>query len=411
MTATPLDGSSRAKGDYDRADARAARRPRDAAHHEALPGDRRERRRQLRPARGRGPRPARRERRRQVDADEHPLRALPRRTRARSCIKGKPVQLGSPSAAIDAGVGMVHQHFMLIPVMTVAENIVLAAEPTTHGVAARPARGRAARRRRSRSASGSRSTPAARIEDITVGPAAARRDPEGALPQRGHPRRSTSRRQCSPRRRRRSCSRSMRGLTARGKSVIFITHKLNEVLEIADRITVLRRGKLVETLPAEGATEASLARLMVGREVLLRVEKTAAKPAEPLLEVEGLQRPRRPRDREGARRLVRGARGRDRRHRGDRRQRPDRADRRADRAAARSTPGRCASTARTSRTTRVHGALRARVSATSRRTASGAGSCSSTRSRRTSRSTTTARSRLAVRLALPAPPDRARPAR
>ena len=81
----------------------------------------------------------------------------------------------------------------------------------------------------------------------------------------------------------------IRGLTARGKSVIFITHKLNEVLDIADRITVLRRGKLIETLPAEGATEASLARLMVGREVLLRVEKTSRTPGAPLLQVEGLR--------------------------------------------------------------------------------------------------------------------------
>ena len=60
------------------------------------------------------------------------------------------------------------------------------------------------------------------------------------------------------------------------------------MLEIADRITVLRRGKKIETLPAEGATEESLARLMVGREVLLRVDKGAANPAEPLLEVEDL---------------------------------------------------------------------------------------------------------------------------
>ena len=81
----------------------------------------------------------------------------------------------------------------------------------------------------------------------------------------------------------------IRGLTARGKSVIFITHKLNEVLDIADRITVLRRGKLIETLPAEGATEASLARLMVGREVLLRVEKTSRTPGASLLQVEGLR--------------------------------------------------------------------------------------------------------------------------
>jgi simple sugar transport system ATP-binding protein len=80
----------------------------------------------------------------------------------------------------------------------------------------------------------------------------------------------------------------IRSLTAQGKSIIFISHKLNEVLEIADRITVLRRGKLVETLPAAGATEDSLARLMVGRDVLLRVEKTPAQPGEPLLQVDDL---------------------------------------------------------------------------------------------------------------------------
>jgi general nucleoside transport system ATP-binding protein len=71
-------------------------------------------------------------------------------------------------------------------------------------------------------------------------------------------------------------------------SIIFISHKLNEVLEIADRVTVLRRGKKIETLPAAGATEAQLARLMVGREVLLRVEKAASTPGEPLLQVTDL---------------------------------------------------------------------------------------------------------------------------
>ncbi len=71
-------------------------------------------------------------------------------------------------------------------------------------------------------------------------------------------------------------------------SIIFITHKLNEVLDIADRITVVRRGKVVETLSATGATEEKLAQLMVGREVLLRVEKGSASPGEPLLRVEDL---------------------------------------------------------------------------------------------------------------------------
>jgi simple sugar transport system ATP-binding protein len=78
-------------------------------------------------------------------------------------------------------------------------------------------------------------------------------------------------------------------LKAEGKSIIFITHKLNEVLEIADRITVLRRGKTIETVPREGATEESLARLMVGRDVVLSVDKTPGEPAEALLSVEDLQ--------------------------------------------------------------------------------------------------------------------------
>ncbi len=77
----------------------------------------------------------------------------------------------------------------------------------------------------------------------------------------------------------------VRSLRADGKSIIFISHKLNEVLEIADRITVLRRGKKIETVPREGATEASLARAMVGRDVLLRVEKPKAEVGDALLEV------------------------------------------------------------------------------------------------------------------------------
>jgi len=77
----------------------------------------------------------------------------------------------------------------------------------------------------------------------------------------------------------------LRSLKADGKSIVFITHKLNEVLEIADRITVLRRGKSVETVPAAGATEASLARAMVGREVLLRVEKAPATPGDVVLSI------------------------------------------------------------------------------------------------------------------------------
>jgi ABC-type uncharacterized transport system ATPase subunit len=81
----------------------------------------------------------------------------------------------------------------------------------------------------------------------------------------------------------------IRSLQEDGKSIIFISHKLNEVLEIADRITVLRQGKRIDTVPREGATSEGLARLMVGREVVLRIEKSAATPGDPLLEVEDLR--------------------------------------------------------------------------------------------------------------------------
>ena len=202
-------------------------------------------------------------------------------------IKREPVQLGSPAAAIDAGVGMVHQHFMLIPVMTVAENIVLAEEPTRRGILLdMPEAERRVQEISDRY--GLAVDPGARIHDITVGQQqrveilkALYRDadilvldePTAVLtPQEAQ-----------------ELFDVVRQLATRGKSIIFISHKLNEVLEIADRITVLRRGKLVETLPAAGATEESLARLMVGREVLLRVAKTPAQPSESLLEVADLR--------------------------------------------------------------------------------------------------------------------------
>jgi simple sugar transport system ATP-binding protein len=201
-------------------------------------------------------------------------------------VDGKQVHLGSARDAIDKGIGMVHQHFMLIPVMTVAENIVLANEPVREGVLLDFA---AAERRVAELSQryGLAVDPHATIEKTTVGQqqrveilkALYRNaeilvldEPTAVLtPQEAQ-----------------ELFAIIRSLTEQGKSIVFISHKLNEVLEIADRITVLRRGKLVETLPAAGATEEGLARLMVGREVLLRVEKKASSPGEPLLQVEGL---------------------------------------------------------------------------------------------------------------------------
>ena len=182
---------------------------------------------------------------------------------------------------------MVHQHFMLIPVMTVAENIVLATEPTQAGFLLDYRAASKRVRELSRSFNFA-IDPEARVESITVGQqqrveilkALYRRadvlildEPTAVLtPQEAG-----------------ELFEILRNLTREGMSVIFITHKLNEVLDIADRITVLRRGKMIDTVAREGATEEGLARLMVGRDVLLRVDKTPAEPGEALLSVGDLR--------------------------------------------------------------------------------------------------------------------------
>ena len=204
----------------------------------------------------------------------------------RILLHGNPIDLGSTKAAIEHGIGMVHQHFMLIPVMTVAENIVLASEPRHAGVMLDYS---AADRRVTELSTryGLAVDPDARIDRITVGQQqrveilkALYRgaeilvldEPTAVLtPQEAQ-----------------ELFEIIRSLKEQGKSIVFISHKLNEVLEIADRITTLRRGKIVGTVPAAGATEEGLARMMVGREVLLRIDKTVPKPGKPLLEVEDL---------------------------------------------------------------------------------------------------------------------------
>jgi general nucleoside transport system ATP-binding protein len=202
-------------------------------------------------------------------------------------LRGTPVDIDSPSTAIANGIGMVHQHFMLIPVMTVAENIVLAKEPRRGGILLDL--GAADRRVEELSRAFKFAIdPDALIQDITVGQEqrveilkALYRgaeilildEPTAVLtPQEAN-----------------DLFEILRTLVREGMSVIFISHKLNEVLAIADRITVLRRGKRIDTIPREGATEQGLARMMVGREVLLRVEKKPADPKETILGVQDLE--------------------------------------------------------------------------------------------------------------------------
>jgi simple sugar transport system ATP-binding protein len=201
-------------------------------------------------------------------------------------LDGEPVSIGSPREAIGLGIGMVHQHFMLVPVMTVAENLVLGTEP-------RRPDGRldykeAARRTRELSEQyGLAVRPEAKVEDLGVG-AQQRVEILRAL-FRGakvlvldEPTAVLTAQESQ------DLFKVLRTLAADGTSIVFISHKLNEVLDIADRVTVLRRGKKIDTVPTEGATERSLATLMVGRDVLLRVEKTEHAAGEPVLEVRDL---------------------------------------------------------------------------------------------------------------------------
>ena len=188
--------------------------------------------------------------------------------------------------AIGLGIGMVHQHFMLVPVMTVAENLVLGSEPH-HGplLDYRTAAGRTREHsERIRLAV----HPDARVEDLGVG-AQQRVEILRAL-FRGakmlvldEPTAVLTAQEAQ------GLFGVLRALKADGTSVVFISHKLNEVLDVSDRVTVLRRGEKVDTVQTEGATERSLARLMVGRDVLLRVDKPTHEPGETLLEVRDLE--------------------------------------------------------------------------------------------------------------------------
>jgi simple sugar transport system ATP-binding protein len=200
-------------------------------------------------------------------------------------LNGEPVRIGSPNDAINLGIGMVHQHFMLIPVMTVAENIVLANEPTNGPFL--DLAGAEERVRELSSRFGLAVRPEARVSSISVG-MQQRAEILKAL-YRGaeilildEPTAVLTPQEAS------ELFAITRSLQEDGRSIIFISHKLNEVLEIADRITVLRQGKKVDTVVREGATPEGLAKLMVGRDVVLRVDKPKAEPGETLLAVKEL---------------------------------------------------------------------------------------------------------------------------
>jgi len=201
-------------------------------------------------------------------------------------INGKVIEPGDTASAIANGIGMVHQHFQLVPVMSVTENLILGDEPRKLGVI---------RMKEARNTAeviseryGLEVDPDAIIEDLPVGMAqrveilkALRRDvkllildePTAVLtPQETD-----------------ELLDVLRNLAKGGVGILFITHKLREVMAVADRVVVLRNGKLVGTTSPKQSGEAQLAQMMVGREVVLRVEKSQAKPAAPALKVTDLR--------------------------------------------------------------------------------------------------------------------------
>jgi len=199
---------------------------------------------------------------------------------------GSTMDIRGPEDAIQQGIGMVHQHFMLVPVFTVTENVMLGVESMRAGVFL-DRDGAAQRIREISSQFGLRVDPEAIVEDLPVGVQQRVEiiktlyreadilildEPTAVLtPQEV-----------------KELFKVIRSLVDQGKSVIFITHKLKEVLAIADRITVLRDGRVVGSSTPDEATEASLAKMMVGREVILGVDKKPAQSDGVVLEVEDL---------------------------------------------------------------------------------------------------------------------------
>jgi simple sugar transport system ATP-binding protein len=206
-------------------------------------------------------------------------------TEGQILMDGKPVAIHGPRHAIDLGIGMVHQHFMLIPVFTVAENIVLADEPTQGPVLDMKAAEERVRELSDRY--GLSVDPTALVRNITVGQQQ-RAEILKALYRKARilildePTAVLTPQEID------ELLKVVRQLRDEGMSIIMITHKLKEVLSIADRISVLRRGEMVGTVDVAGQTEESLARMMVGRDVLLRVDKTESIPERPVLTINDL---------------------------------------------------------------------------------------------------------------------------
>ncbi|HGS1066418.1 TPA: ABC transporter ATP-binding protein [Streptococcus pneumoniae] len=200
-------------------------------------------------------------------------------------VNGQVVNLDSPSKAASLGIGMVHQHFMLVEAFTVAENIILGSELTKNGVLDIAGASKEIKALSERY--GLAVDPSAKVADISVG--AQQRVEILKTLYRGadilifdEPTAVLTPSEID------ELMAIMKNLVKEGKSIILITHKLDEIRAVSDRVTVIRRGKSIETVEIAGATNADLAEMMVGRSVFFKTEKQASKPKEVVLSIKDL---------------------------------------------------------------------------------------------------------------------------
>ena len=200
-------------------------------------------------------------------------------------IDGKPVKINNPNDATALHIGMVHQHFKLVDVFTVLDNIILGAEDTKLGFLSKKKARKKVKELSERY--GLNIDVDAKIEDITVGMQQRveilkmlYRDNEVLI--FDEPTAVLTPQEIE------ELMKIMKGLAAEGKSILFITHKLNEIMAVSDRCSVLRKGKYIGTVNTCDTNQAELSRMMVGRDVQLVVDKEPSRPEEPILSVENL---------------------------------------------------------------------------------------------------------------------------
>lgn len=198
-------------------------------------------------------------------------------------INGEKVAIDSPNKAIDLGIGMVHQHFKLVQPFTVTENIILGMEPSKGGIQI-DYKAAAQKVKNLSDQYGFHINPNARIEDISVG--MQQRVEILKTLYRGanilifdEPTAVLTPQEIS------ELIEIMRRLVAEGKSIILITHKLKEIMSVSDKVTIIRRGKVVDSVKTSETSPSELAEKMVGRNVSFKVDKKPAEPGEASVEV------------------------------------------------------------------------------------------------------------------------------